>query len=293
MQSTLFLNAITCVDHSVINTSGQVIGGSYHPNFEVSGKVEEVENVVIDFSSVKKEIKSAIDHKEIGYDHKLWIIDGYSNCSWSITNDTILIDTPACTLTMPLNAVRIFRTKYDGCFQECVEKEFDTFLTREIGDLHPGLNICVKTIITIDVHCNSKDYFLFRYSHGLKNSSSWGCQNHSHGHLSFIELQAKDRVNNGKIFSLINKFDRAVFIFRDNIVAEDDATLSINYTTERGNFRATYQKAANKLIVLDTETTIEHIAEWFVDVNREALADNGVTRVFVSEGLSKGAVVDL
>lgn len=296
MQSTLFLNAITCVDHAYICPNGRVVGGSYHPNFEVTGQVEETESVVVDFSSVKKQLKSAIDHRDNGYDHKLWIIKGFSDCKYQIKDGVVYINTPACRLSMPQDAVRIFDTDYKAldCFAECVEEEFNKYLTACLQKLHPELNISVKTSLTNDPHTQTIDYHMFRYSHGLKSSTSWGCQNHSHGHLSFIEFHTKHpKTISPLIYKTIAELDKAIFIYRDNIVTEDDLELSIAYTSPRGTFRATYVKSENKIIVLDTETTIEHIVDWYVNKNRTLLEAQDITRVFVSEGLSKGAVVTL
>lgn len=85
----------------------------------------------------------------------------------------------------------------------------------------------------------------------------------------------------------------SLFINKENIIAETPENLTIEYVTPRGRFWAEYNKSLTKIEVLETETTIEFIAEWFVNKNRQILEDAGVSRVFVSEGLSKGAVVDV
>lgn len=297
MKSTLFLHAITCVDHAYIDASGCVVGGSYHPNFEVSGEVESQENVVVDFSRVKKEIKALIDDKQRGYDHKLWIVPGLSVASYVINDakETIRIITPTTELIMPLNAVKIFDHAFIHSLEHTFEVELNAYLTGELGDLHADLNIEVKTQNTMMCFSHSASPFMFRYSHGLKNSSSWGCQNHSHGHLSWFEFKFSNDVsiNWADLDSICCSIDNVLFIFADNIVADIDNKLSIEYTTPRGKFCATYDRRAYKIHILKTETTIEHIAEWFKNQYGALLASSGVTRVYISEGLSKGAVVDL
>lgn len=298
MKSTLFLNSLTCVDHAFINDKGQVIGGSYHPNFEVTGQVEEVENVVVDFSKVKKELKAFVDDKENGFDHKLWIISGYSNVtSIQETGGYIRIETPALKLEMPRNAVKVFESSYNDSFIDTLEGEFNTYLTKLLSEAHPELGIEVKTTMTTDTFSTTDSPQMFRYSHGLKNSSSWGCQNHSHGHLSFIEFPRKARSDAGKsqsaLYAAVAAMSNSLFINKENITADTPEALTIEYTTPRGRFWAEYNKSLTKMEVLDTETTIEFIAEWFVNKHRQILEDAGVVRVFISEGLSKGAVVDL
>ena len=81
MRSTMFLSDVTVLDHAYIDDSGFIVGGSFHPCFNVSGEIDGTEQVVVDFSAIKKQIKALIDSKETGYDHKLWIIEGFSNIS--------------------------------------------------------------------------------------------------------------------------------------------------------------------------------------------------------------------
>ena len=299
MQSTLFLHYITCVDHAYIDARGNVTGGSYHPNFEVTGEVESQENVVVDFSRVKKEIKGAIDDKELGFDHKLWIIPGLSKASYAIndTEQTILIQTPTTTLRMPRNAVKLFEHEFVQSLDRTFETEANAYLTDVLSKLHPDLNITVKTQNTSTCFSHSATPFMFRYAHGLKNSSSWGCQNHSHGHLSWFEFEFdKDRqqsINWDELDRICAEIDNTLFLFDDNITHDDKNFVTIAYTTPRGDFEATYKREAYKIQVFQTETTIEHIAEWFKNRYGPVLAESGVNRIFISEGLAKGAVVSL
>lgn len=301
MKSTLFLNFITCVDHAYIDKRGNVVGGSYHPNFEVSGEVEPNENVVVDFSRVKKEIKGAIDGKELGFDHKLWIIPGLSNASYAINDATqiITISTPTTRLSMPRNAVKIFEhTPYLKDLDATVEAEMNAFLTQTLCLLHPDLYINVKTKNTSTCFSKTAAPFMFRYAHGLKNSSSWGCQNHSHGHLSWFEFDfvqdySSKSINWDALDQICKDVDDTLFIFRDNIVNDTDKEISIAYTTPRGEFTATYSKSDYKIQRLDTETTIEYIAEWFVRRYAVELSESHVSRLYISEGLAKGCVVDV
>jgi hypothetical protein len=85
----------------------------------------------------------------------------------------------------------------------------------------------------------------------------------------------------------------AILIFKDNVVTNDDEKVQIQYATERGVWKATYYKAYNKIRILDRETTIENITDWFVEQNMGTLLRGHVKRVYISEGLSKGAVKEL
>lgn len=299
-RSTMFLNYLTCVDHAYIDDNGRVVGGSYHPNFLVGGKVDETEQVVVDFSSVKKQIKAAVDDKETGFDHKLWIIPGYSRCEWDIWQDQMTIRTPACELEMPKNAVKIFQNNFIGTFQETVQRAIQQHVWQALDQLHPQADISVECQLTTQAFMKDpQKSFMFRYSHGLKNSTSWGCQNHSHGHLSWIEIEHDVFYNPDcqdckraiqTVYDAVQQVDGAILIFSQNIIEQTDTHIRIQYATERGVWKASYSKAHNKLIVVEKETTIENITDWFVDQHVGTLAMGHVKRVYISEGLSKGAV---
>lgn len=300
MQSTLFLNYITCVDHAYISSEGKVVGGSYHPVFEVSGEVEEQEQVVVDFSKVKKQIKEIVDAQEDGFDHKLWVIPGYSKVEYTITGDTINLWNDCLNLTMPLNAVKIFDTGCDHPYEflETVNKNFSVQIEKKLAAMHEGVNICVKAEMTVDSFAQTQHPVMFKYSHGLKNSSSWGCQNQSHGHLSFVEFDffspgSKTSASLGMLKQIVSDIDGSIFIFKDNVVAEDSDSITIEYETCRGKFTSNYNKHKLRIHVLDTETTVENLVNWFVKRNRFALVSCGVTRVYMSEGLAKGAAFTL
>jgi hypothetical protein len=85
----------------------------------------------------------------------------------------------------------------------------------------------------------------------------------------------------------------AILIFNENIANEDDEKVQIQYATERGVWKATYYKAYNKIRILDRETTIENITDWFVEQHIGTLLQGHVKRIYISEGLSKGAMREL
>lgn len=49
-KSSIFLRNISVVDCAIVYPDGTIHGHSFHPNFIVTGDVDEQEQVVIDFS---------------------------------------------------------------------------------------------------------------------------------------------------------------------------------------------------------------------------------------------------
>src|SRR5574344_821877 len=161
-QASLFFRNVSVVDDGYIDELGRVIGGSYFPNVTISGKVTEDENVVIDFSKGKKLIKDAFD--EI-MDHKVWVIEGYSNAEVEedINNsNNYLIKTPVMESSIP--KWRVFQMKQTDTFNSLIEEYLKAY----------GLDIKVEVEMSENTF-SSQDNNTLSYSDGLKNSSSQGC----------------------------------------------------------------------------------------------------------------------
>lgn len=287
--STMFLSNLTIVDHAYIDDRGNVVGGSFNPSFLVTGNVDPVEQVVVDFSAVKKQIKGIIDDKEIGFDHKLWFIQGYSTGTLMQAGKQYVISTPTTELRVPTNAVVVVP---DGIYSiDAIGRHMEVLVERELSKLHPRINISVKCLNSVDAHfpTNARSAALFRYAHGLKDSTSWGCKNIAHGHLSYIQLLPVTDVTVALVEQIARDLDDTIFIYRDNVVGETDEAISLAYTTERGSFEARYNKNTYKLVVLETETTVEHLVDYVAGAWADVFTEAGVSHLLVSEGLSKGA----
>jgi 6-pyruvoyl-tetrahydropterin synthase len=293
MKSSIFLADISVVDHAYITDTGTVNGGSFNPGFIVTGNVDNKEKVVVDFSTIKKSIKTSIDKhmhdpKLNGFDHKIWWIEGYSYGSIEkIENtDRYKISTPFVTAELPSDAVKIisidsFSRTTPSYNVNYIGEMFEKFIASELNVIYPDVNITVSCYNNTNIHLIEQNTPLctFTYSHGLKDSTSYGCQNILHGHLSFIQLS-----NEELTVKIANDLNGAVFINCENIINEDEINITIAYTTQRGYFIATYNKVAHNIIVLDTETTIEFIAEYVKN-------KYNITDFFISEGLSKGTYI--
>lgn len=294
----MFLSELSVVDHAYINEFGNVVGGSYNPTFFVAGDIDPVENVVVDFSTIKKDIKKIIDCHNTGFDHKLWLIEGYSACDMTIntTLNTVLIETPTTQLMMPQDAVKVVyqhsseftRGHNDDYIGEAFAAQVQEVLREQYG---PSIRVICFNNTNIHSPVGSPNSAaLFTYVHGLKDSTSYGCQNVSHGHLSFIQSIPSTLVTSNLISAIAADLDGVIFINKANVISDDGHIITISYETPRGYFEASYEKESYKIIVLETETTIEHLVDYIAMRYQRDLTNVGVEVLFVSEGLSKGAV---
>ena len=302
MKSTMFLNNTTAIDHAYIDDTGWVVGGSVSPTMFVTGDVDPVEAVVVDFSTVKKEIKHIIDAKYSGFDHKLWIIEDYSVCEvFDHKDGTLTITTPLLNIQAPKDAFKFiknpfFRSGKLESYRTAVTDQLEEEIMAGLEEDHKGANIHVsldlEDVFTGNVRMNT-DMVPFRYVHGLRNSTSWGCQNVAHGHLSYLAAYSDNPLEASIVLSRIaSDLDKSVFAWEKNVTRADSGMYIIDYETGRGKF-SMQLKSSRMLKVLKTETTVENLATFVADIYKDELKKAGVRMLFVSEGLNKGAVAEI
>lgn len=313
-ESSIFFNEPTVIDHSFIAGDGGCYGGSVNPSFIVSGAVDPQENVVLDFSSGKKRIKEWIDDNNNGFDHKCWIVRGISNFDsvyavedrqaiydWDyLASDqdpdrVLTVSTRRLIITAPKSAFRFaLNERRFADMYMAITAEMKLWLEAKMPEFSFDVEMRASAVpSTIQSHQ------LFRYVHGLKNSSSWGCQNVAHGHLSFIDATTPADVSpefkEQILKSIAKTLDNTIFASAENYT-KSEYFHEIRYQSQtRGEFsmEMPVSRPFHKLVVLETETTIEHIIEYVAAAFKTQLKSIKATRLYVSEGLSKGAVLDL
>lgn len=293
----MFLNEMTVVDHAYIDDRGMVVGGSYNPSFIVKGEVDEVEQVVVDFSTVKKDIKSLIDHRDTGFDHKLWVSTKYSclvSCDRYDEDRRVRIVTPHVELDLPVDAVAFF--DFESYDDQTIGLWFATYLTEQLGEKYPGILVnCFNSDMPHTVKWRTQDDTVLtdplpvRYHHGLRNSTSFGCKNIAHGHLSFIQCETKNLEKTQELLHKIHQeWHSCVYIYGDNLVGN---TIAYN-TPDRGFFSYKFSDST-RVKVFDHETTIENLVASLKAQYLQEFRDAGVVNLYFSEGLSKGAVISI
>lgn len=289
MRSSLFFaeGHITTIDHAYIDHYGDIVGGTIAPAFEVDGDIEVNEQVVIDFSYCKKQIKNIIDDNETGIDHKL-VIGDWSNITEvkELGVNHLVVETPKWSIEGPGNMFHFARAnsyqdmyEYIGEFVESkLLKQYQGIKVYSWGGRRMGM---------------MPDWMetpsLFRYTHGLSKSTSWGCQNIAHGHLSYIAIEGYDSTGATILQQKIaSDLDNSMFVFRQNL--QEDS--SISYETPRGFFRLLPKEAPVKTLLVDTETTIENLVQFVADKYEKELDEVQASKLYVSEGLFKGSTIE-
>lgn len=316
----LNLTSVTSIDMGLIDPDGKLTGRSFKPVITVHGNLQGDEQVIEDFSSIKRRIKAAIDDKLSGYDHKL--IYDPSQCKL----------TPGFypgTATLTVGDGKLQVTGDPRSFRKLAYTSFrstaltvDQILSRELERFlnvtFPGLRFEVMA----DVRAESLMPYMassfgvpltqpiyFSYVHGLPKSTSWGCQFIAHGHLSFIQLLSNSSYYCGadswQNFDYLDLNHRCYKVAVDIASTLDGAYIVnkeyhspigqigeyVRYTSkDRGTFELQMQAGSMPIIQLDTETTVENIAQYVATRWKDKLLESSITSIYVSEGLQKGAL---
>ena len=151
MNSSIVMRNITCLDHSWIDTIGKIHGRSYHVDVEISGKVDDTEQVVLDFSVGKKQLKSIIDDNVIGLDHKLLISPRSCAEVINLKNGTCKLETPYINAILPID-----------CICNTISNRIDDELVQLFKYKFPKLNF--KVYINQTGITESREYFIFTWT---------------------------------------------------------------------------------------------------------------------------------
>lgn len=288
MESSIFFNDLTVIDFSLITKDGLIVGGSATLNLELSGPIDSHEGVVVDFSAGKKQIKALIDGIG-GFDHKCWVNVDEPNI---IIEQNVEADTVKVTHRLSGLTIEGETDMFSWIHGDRPEDEITKFLNERLSP-YVVSNVFLNTSV-IPVPTTDTTSHIFRYVHGLKYSTSYGCKNLIHGHKSYISAKLAPNADKGLadrvLASIASALDGTIFADAEDTDAKG-LTYKVSYSTkERGRMSMSFTQ---KFIVLETQTTVEHLVEYICARYYDQLVTAGVTELYVSEGLCKGAKVVL
>jgi 6-pyruvoyl-tetrahydropterin synthase len=309
----MFLHNVTLIDAAYLHESGFPCGLSINPVFFVEGELSAEEQVVGDFSAVKKEIKDLIDDKESGFDHKLWVdtdvftLEVGNDQGIATGKQEVRLQTDYFTLSVPANALRRTPGLLDCAPRQYGWVALSNNISRLLADYlnirfseagrsyRVSVHVPMPTAIDLSgigahygISMRQFDTLLFSYTHGLPKSSSWGCQNILHGHTSFVTLAGGGKGQHA-LLQEIHDYLYDAYVVDSHTQAHKRPGI-IRYTTDRGAFKL---ELSDKLrtVVLDKAPTIENIVDHVAQKYARQLHEAGTTLLAISEGLWKGAHV--
>lgn len=274
----LIINNVTQIDCAIVDKEGNLKGASYNVTALVSGGWNNDEQVIVDFSNIKKTLKKLIDDKKYGFDHKLLV---ETNEDLFYEEDFIISNNNYYNDNLFVQGDKHF------CNMNFNEKVLGDYLSQETG-LQVEIVLNEEPLIQ---YYDKGELFPFRYTHGLKNSSSFGCQNILHGHRSFVRVEDKQHKALNELSGIIAKALNNVYFVNKEHFNTDDYSITYKSKT-RGEWRLQFNHLEKKqrIIELPCDPTIENIVSYvskYVLIPLSSESEN-VGGIFISEGLTKG-----
>ena len=273
--TTLFVRKLTVIDCSYLDARRGLVGESWHVDVELDGDLNE-QGMLFDFGHVKKTLKKLIDST---VDHGLLIpteTEAYKLISED--NDRVALEFNSHVgqfkHASPLCAIQ--RLPVESISPEAVAQWLEQVAP----------SVLPENVKAVRFHLHHEimpaDQAHYHYSHGLKKHDG-NCQRIAHGHRSRIEIFSNGQRNQQLENQWANQLHDSYIGTREDIVAEDDASVSFAYTANQGEFEITVPKQTCTL--MDTDSTVELIARFIC----EQIGEEG-TKVYAYEGIEKGAV---
>jgi len=284
----LFVRDLTVIDFSYLCPIRGMVGESWTVDVLLDGGLDE-QNMVLDFSKVKRTIKDTID--DIA-DHRLLIPTAYGEVRWQQQGDRVWMDFNSLQgdihLACPQQAFALIPS-------EIIDFDsVNTFLQKALKEALPDNVDGIALTLRNEIH----DAPYYHYSHGLRKHDG-NCQRIAHGHRSPVNV-----FENGMAAPKWDEYwaERWKDIYlgsEEDVVSISDLTLSpqakvsdkthfgFHYQAPQGDFQLAMPKGRCEIIPHDT--TVELLAEFMAGTLLEK-SPQSEFKVIAYEGIGKGAI---
>lgn len=279
--NTLFVQNLTVIDFSYLDTDLGLLGESWGVDIELDGSLNH-QGMVLDFSEVKKQVKKMIDEE---FDHRLILPSHYKNCQISTSNNRSQVTfttTQGTVIHHKSPSVAISELPSDIVTEQTLANEICNRLRTMLPDNVDELRI--------HLHAESTEQPWYRYSHGLKHHSG-NCQRIAHGHRSRIQIFLDGTANHTLETEWAKKLCDSYIGNTDDLIEtiefKDSKYCRFGYTANQGQFELQLPQASCYFI--GTDSTVENLAQHFAETIKADHPDSEI-RVIGFEGIGKGAV---
>ena len=287
----LFVNDLTVIDFSYLCSQRGIVGESWIVDVLLDGDLN-AQSMVLDFGIVKKQIKAIIDE---AVDHKLLL--PMKDRNLSVSNARLAeheyIDFNASVGSYYLQSPRCAFAKIpnEKIDIASVTEHLTTIIKAQLPDNVKGLTLTLRE--------ENISGFYYHYTHGLKKHDG-NCQRIAHGHRSKINLLVDDIRSIKLEKQWCDRWQDIYIASECDRVTKDEVQLS---TTAKDNLTPDHQffayqapqgqfdiaVPANKLEVVDCDSTVELLADWIARQLKPQLLEQNIT-VVAYEGVAKGAI---
>ena len=278
----LFVDNLTVIDFSYLDSERGVVGESWIVDIELSGELND-QGMVFDFGHVKKQIKYYIDEE---IDHCLLVPMVGSGCTSSL-------DKGELTIEFPLNNGGVI--SHQSPSDAVVLVDAETINTKYIAD---DLQLKIKALlpknvlkVAIKLRPEVINGAYYHYTHGLQKHLGQ-CQRIAHGHRSRIEILLNETRSAKLEAQWANTLKDCYIATESHIVDEYQvdgiAHTQLAYTAQQGNFSISLP--SSYLFTMPKESTVENIAICLAELISTECKEAVLVKAF--EGLNKGAFAE-
>lgn len=275
---TLFVNNLTNIDASIWSPQHGLMGASWHVDVELDGELGE-DGMLFDFGEVKPWIKSRID---AGLDHTVLIPSHAAGVKVEECLEGLHLSAElpySFDIRAPRQAFTLFP------WGQITTERLEAHLSHELSKRPPTRVEAIRIRLREEI----PDGAIYRYSHGLKHHAG-NCQRIAHGHRSHLRIWCDGRRDVELEAHWSQLMNNTYLVDASDVVkgGENEEALVVRYRSAQGQFQLQLPK--KRCHVLDSPTTVEHIAEWIA--RQVARSTGGQIRVQAFEGIDKGALAE-
>ncbi|GGP66975.1 6-carboxytetrahydropterin synthase [Shewanella saliphila] len=284
----LFVKDLTVIDFSYLCPIRGMVGESWIVDVLLDGGLDE-QNMVLDFSKVKRTIKDTIDDVA---DHRLLIPTACSEVRWQQKGDRVWMDFTSqkgdIHLACPSQAFALIPT-------EIIDFEsVNDFLKKALREALPenvqGISLTLRN--------EALDTPFYHYSHGLRKHDG-NCQRIAHGHRSPVTVFENgiaepkwdqywaDRWQDVYLGTEEDLVPVATLALSKQTSISDETHFGFHYMAPQGDFQLAMPKQCCDLIPHDT--TVELLAEYMATTLANKVPESHF-KVIAFEGIGKGAI---
>ncbi|MCL1068345.1 6-carboxytetrahydropterin synthase [Shewanella olleyana] len=284
----LFVKDLTVIDFSYLCPIRGMVGESWIVDVLLDGGLDE-QNMVLDFSKVKKTIKNTIDDVA---DHRLLIPTACSEVRWQQKGDRVWMD---------------FSSKHGDIHLACPSQAF-ALVPTEVIDFESVNSFLIKALrealpdnvegISLTLRNEVLDTPYYHYTHGLRKHDG-NCQRIAHGHRSPITVFENgiaapkwdqywaDRWQDIYLGSEEDVVDVASLVLSKQTVVSNESHYGFHYQAPQGDFQLAMPRACCDIIPHDT--TVELLAQFIAETMSDK-SPSSEFKVIAFEGIGKGAI---
>ena len=278
--ATLFVDHLTVIDFSYLDSKRGVVGESWIVDIELTGHLDK-QGMVLDFGDVKQQIKQYIDAE---IDHRLLIPTAVSGCSVEKTHDAV-------SITFPLSSgARIFHQSPADAIMlidapNIDQKPIALDLQTRVKKILPA-NIAN---VVISLRSEDIDHAYYHYTHGLQYHLGQ-CQRIAHGHRSRIEISLNgDRSTEAEAHwsqRLNDSYIATDYHICGHFLCNGIAHTKLAYQAQQGKFFISLP--SDMIFFMPLESTVENIAGYLAEIIANEQQSDVIVKAY--EGIDKGAI---